>query len=158
MLEIAAHFDGFTGFYVQDLTSGQEIRHNTYVTTSGMSMIKVAVMVTAYRTLTQPFDLPLQDAMSQMIAYSINEKSNAVILRIGEGNFQHGLERVNETLQALGMVQTYIRSPVSPCCRAVVRVDPDPRAAAGAYPSRGADRPVARHVHADLAVGPGNPL
>ncbi len=114
LLQIAAHFDGFTGFYVQDLTAGQEIRHNTYVTTSGMSMIKVAVMATAYRTLTQPFDLPLQDAMSQMIAYSINEKSNAVILRIGEGNFQHGLERVNETLQALGMVQTYIRSAYRP--------------------------------------------
>ena len=114
LLQIAGHFDGFTGLYVQDLNTGQEIRHNTYVTTSGMSMIKVAVMATAYRTLTQPFDLPLQDAMSQMIAYSINEKSNAVILRIGEGDFQHGLERVNETLKALGMVQTYIRSAYRP--------------------------------------------
>ena len=110
LMEIAAHLDGFTGFYVQDLTTGQEIRHRTYVTTSGMSMIKVAIMVTAYRTLPRPFPGPLQDAMAQMIAHSINEKSNQVILQIGEGDFQKGLEQVNETLAALGMHQTTIRS------------------------------------------------
>ena len=38
LLEVAAHFDGLTGLYVQDLETGAEIRHNTYVTTSGMSM------------------------------------------------------------------------------------------------------------------------
>jgi len=110
LLGIAGHFDGFTGFYVQDLTTGQEICHSTYVTTSGMSMIKVAIMATAYRSITRPFSAELQDAISQMIAHSINEKSNYVILQIGEGNFQKGLERINETLQALGMHQTYIRS------------------------------------------------
>jgi beta-lactamase class A len=108
LLEIAGHFDGFTGFYVQDLESGQEIRHNTYVTTSGMSMIKVAIMVTAYRTVARPFSAELQEAMSMMIAHSINEKSNYVILQIGEGDFQLGLRRINETLQALDMRQTYI--------------------------------------------------
>jgi beta-lactamase class A len=108
LLEIAGHFDGLTGFYVQDLTSGDEIRYNTYVTASGMSMIKVAIMATAYRTITQPFDAPLQDAMSQMIAHSINERANDVILAIGQGDFQEGLRRVNDTLDALGMNQTYI--------------------------------------------------
>jgi beta-lactamase class A len=110
LLEIAGHFDGYTGLYVQDLASGEEIRHNTYVTTSGMSMIKVAIMVTAYRTVPRPFTQDLHDAMSQMIAHSINRKSNAVILAIGDGDFQLGLRRVNETLQALGMHQTYIAS------------------------------------------------
>ncbi len=110
LLELAGHFDGLTGFYVQDLGSGEEIRHYTYITTSGMSMIKVAVMATAYRTLPQPFPAGLQDAMAQMIAHSINEKSNYVILQIGEGDFQAGLARINETLAALGMHQTYIRS------------------------------------------------
>jgi len=111
LLEIAGHFDGFTGFYVQDLASGDEIRHNTHVTTSGMSMLKVAIMVTAYRTVRRPFSPGLQDAMAGMIAYSINEKSNYVILQIGEGDFALGLERVNGTLDALGMHQTYIRGP-----------------------------------------------
>ncbi|MBN1642006.1 MAG: serine hydrolase [Anaerolineae bacterium] len=110
LLEIAAHFDGFTGLYVQDLQSGSEIRHNTYVTTSGMSMLKVAIMVTAYRTLPRPFSAELQDAIAQMTAHSINEKSNDVILQIGQGDFATGLERVNETLQALDMRQTYIAS------------------------------------------------
>jgi beta-lactamase class A len=110
LLEIAGHFDGFTGFYVQDLTSGQEIRHNTHVTTSGMSMIKVAIMVTAYRTVPRPFTAKVEDAMAQMIAHSINAKSNHMILTIGEGDFALGLQRVNETLQALGMHQSYIAS------------------------------------------------
>ncbi|MBN1581416.1 MAG: serine hydrolase [Anaerolineae bacterium] len=110
LLEIAGHFDGFVGLYVQDLTTGQEIRHNSYVTTSGMSMIKVAIMATAYRTLPQPFPAELQDAIAQMIAHSINEKSNYVILQIGEGDFATGLARINETLSALDMRQTYIRS------------------------------------------------
>ncbi len=109
LLEVVGHFDGFSGFYVQDLTTGEEIRHNCMVTTSGMSMVKVAVMVTAYRTLPQPFSADLQDAMAQMIAHSINEKSNYVILQIGEGDFQAGLTRVNETLAALDMRQTYLR-------------------------------------------------
>jgi beta-lactamase class A len=110
LLDIAGHFYGFTGFYVKDLTRGEQIRHNTYVTTSGMSMIKVSIMATAYRSITRPFSAELHDAMSQMIAHSINEKSNYVILQIGEGDFQLGLGRINETLQALGMHQTYIRS------------------------------------------------
>ena len=110
LLEVLGHFDGFGGLYVQDLTTGEEIRHNTYVTTSGMSMIKVAIMVAAYRTLPRPYDEQLEDAIAQMIAYSINAKSNAVILAIGEGDFQAGLLRVNETLQASGMVQSYIVS------------------------------------------------
>jgi beta-lactamase class A/predicted GH43/DUF377 family glycosyl hydrolase len=109
LLDIAGHFDGFTGFYVQDLATGDEIRHHTYVTTSGMSMIKPAIMATAYRSITRPYDAELQDAMSQMIAHSINEKSNYVILQIGGGDFQAGLERINETLRDLGMHQTYIR-------------------------------------------------
>lgn len=109
LLEVVGHFDGFSGFYVKDLTTGEEIRHNSMVTTSGMSMLKVAVMVTAYRVLPQPFSADLQDAMAQMIAHSINEKSNAVILQIGKGDFQAGLTKVNETLAALDMRQTYIR-------------------------------------------------
>jgi beta-lactamase class A len=110
LLDILGHFDGFGGLYVQDLTGGEEIRHNTYVTTSGMSMIKVAIMVTAYRTLPQPYDEQLEDAIEQMVAFSINAKSNAVILAIGGGDFQAGLQAVNETLQALGMAQSYIVS------------------------------------------------
>jgi hypothetical protein len=110
LLDVLGHYDGFGGLYLQDLTTGEEIRHNTYVTTSGMSMIKVAIMVTAYRSLPRPYSEELADAIEQMIAYSINIKSNAVILAIGEGDFEAGLMRVNETLQALGMRQTYIAS------------------------------------------------
>jgi hypothetical protein len=73
-------------------------------------MIKVVIMATAYRSVPRPFSADLQDALSQMIAHSINAKSNQVILEIGEGDFQKGLERVNETLSALGMHQTYIAS------------------------------------------------
>ncbi|MFN2131368.1 MAG: serine hydrolase [Anaerolineae bacterium] len=110
LLEVLGHYDGFGGLYLQDLTTGEEIRHNTYVTTSGMSMIKVAIMVTAYRTLPRPYSEELADAIEQMIAYSINAKSNAVLLAIGEDDFEAGLMRVNETLQAMGMHQTYIAS------------------------------------------------
>ena len=109
LLEIGGRFDGLTGFYVQDLATGDEVRHNTYVTTSGMSMIKVAIMLTAYRSIPRPFEPSLQEAISDMIAYSINEQSNAVLLAIGEGDFQRGMQRVNETLRALGMDQSYIR-------------------------------------------------
>jgi|GEM_PF-1278818 len=107
--EVVGHFDGLSGFYVQDLTTGEEIGYNTMVTTSGMSMLKVAIMVTAYRTVPRPFSADLVDAMTQMIAHSINEKSNYVILQIGGGDFQSGLKRVNETLAALDLRQTYIR-------------------------------------------------
>jgi beta-lactamase class A len=111
LVEISGRFAGLTGFYVQDLTTGQEIGHSTHVTTSGMSMIKVAVMATAYRAITRPFELEMQDALSDMIAHSINEQSNAVILQVGGGDFQAGMQRVNETLHALGMHQSYIRGP-----------------------------------------------
>ena len=110
LLEVLGHFDGFGGLYVQDLSSGEEIRHNTYVTTSGMSMIKVPIMVTAYRTLPRPYDEQLEDAIAQMIMHSINAKSNAVILAIGEGDFEAGLREVNETMRALGMAQSYVVS------------------------------------------------
>ena len=110
LLEIAGHFDGRTGLYIQDLETGDEIRHNTYVTMSGTSMIKVAIMATAYRSITRPFSAELEDAISEMIAHSINAKSNYVILQIGEGDFQQGMMRVNDTLQAMDMYQTYIAS------------------------------------------------
>jgi beta-lactamase class A len=131
---IAEAHKGKVGVAVKNLATGEQFELNANEVMQTASLIKLAVMVEAYRqvddkkidlkkTLTLAKDdkvpgsglltdhfsdgatFPLKDAIRLMIVYSDNTATNMVLDQIG-------IKSVNETTKALGLPETRINSKV----------------------------------------------
>lgn len=107
-------FDGVNtvaSVYVLDLQHGEEISILGDVAFSAASAIKVPIMVEYFRALTAP---PTQDEawlMANSMLCSNNSSSNLIMEIVGGGDIFRGLRRVSDTIQALGIGNTYITAP-----------------------------------------------
>lgn len=97
--------------YVQDLQRGEEISILGDVAFSAASTIKVPIMVEYFRSLTAP----PADGEAWLLANSLlcsnNSSSNLIMDIVGGGDIFRGLRRVSDTIQALGISNTYITAP-----------------------------------------------
>lgn len=112
--------DGLFTLYVQDLQTGEvlhltlrngsEVVPNTPdVAYSGMSIMKILIMVEFYRQIGPEGALPYElDLVAGAITESSNYTSNLLINWIGDLNDGTGLYRINETAAALGMENTFL--------------------------------------------------
>ncbi len=107
-------FDGVNtvaSIYVLDLRHGEEFSILGDVAFSAASTIKVPIMVEYFRALTAP---PTQDEawlLANSLLCSNNSSSNLLMEIIGGGDIFRGLRRVSDTIQALGIGNTYITAP-----------------------------------------------
>ncbi|MBX3066927.1 MAG: serine hydrolase, partial [Anaerolineae bacterium] len=114
-LLLAQGFDPSTSrqgsVFLMDLRTGESYSMNPNVAFSGMSLMKIPVMVSFYRKLNNIPTLQEAQTAADMIVCSENLSSNAVLRTIGGGNEYRGAEFVVQTLRALGIENTFLVGP-----------------------------------------------
>ena len=109
---IMADFPGFYSIYIKDLASGEEYTDDADVAYAGMSILKVAIMMEAYRHLDGPPDLDTTKLLTETMTLSGNFTANLLLrYTIGDGDAYEGVRRLNESMRYLGLVNTFMATP-----------------------------------------------
>jgi beta-lactamase class A len=126
------------GLYLQDLETGREVGIHPQVVFSAASVMKIAILLQAYRVLDGPPSAQVGRDLQAMMIRSENAAANRLMKFGGEGDAPRGLQRMTETLRRLGltdsfMCNTYDGGPRWRGC------PPQPRAAVAGEPETKAD-------------------
>lgn len=105
-------FDGMGSVFIMDLQTGEEIRINSDVAMSGLSILKIGIFIEAYRHL----ELPLDEFQEQLFMDTATRSSNYaanLLLHIvaGEDNTYRGADIFTETMWELGLENTFMAVP-----------------------------------------------
>ena len=111
LITITQVFSGRTGFYVEDLASGEVISRDEYVAISGMSLMKVGILLAAHREYGLHPPPEIDTNMEYMITESLNTAANLVLVYLGDEDATEGIKKVNEVFRALGLRRTFMRQP-----------------------------------------------
>ena len=106
-------FDGVASVFVMDLRTGEEVAINAGQPMSGMSVIKLPIVVESFRAIDLPLSLTQSRLISDtLVAQAGNESANELLRIIaGEDNQQRGAELVTESMRRLGLVNTFMAVP-----------------------------------------------
>jgi beta-lactamase class A len=107
-----ASFDGLGSVFVMDLQTGEEIGINADVALSGLSIMKIAIFVEAYRALDAPPDPYQQGLFMDTAARSSNYGANLLLhIVAGENNTYRGADILTQSMRNLGLVNTFMAVP-----------------------------------------------
>jgi len=105
-------FDGFASVFVKDLQSGEEMALNADVAVSGLSIMKIAIFVEAYRALDGPPNEYQEQLFVDTATKSSNYGANLLLhVAAGEDNTYLGADVLTESLRHLGLVNSFIAVP-----------------------------------------------
>lgn len=129
---------GVASVFIMDLTTGEEIAYNSSVPMSGMSVLKLPVLVQVFNTLTGTLSAEQQAILSAAMTETGNESANQMLRIVaGTDDATLGADLVSDAMRKLGLVNTYLTCPfddTSRRCRlldtpantvAYPRIDPD---------------------------------
>jgi beta-lactamase class A len=109
---ILADFPGFYSIYIKDLSSGEEFADDADVAYAGMSILKIAIMVEAYKHLDGPSDVDTTKILTETMTLSGNFTANLLLRHtIGDGDAYEGVRRLNQTMKLVGLVNTFMATP-----------------------------------------------
>ncbi len=107
-----ASFDGFGAVYILDLQTGEEVRINSDVAVSGLSILKIAIFIEAYRTLDSPPNDYEKQLFLDTATASSNHAANLLLHIIaGEENTYAGAAALTEGMHEMGMVNSFMAIP-----------------------------------------------
>lgn len=105
-------FDGIGSIFIMDLETGEEIGINADMAVSGLSILKIAIFVEAYRALEGDPDLTQQQLFLDTATRSSNFGANLLLHVVaGEDNTYAGADALTESMQRLGLVNTFMAVP-----------------------------------------------
>jgi len=104
-------FDGVVGLYVLDLDTGREMELNGGVAFSGMGLLRLPIVVEAYRKLGAPPDATTRRLISDTLTADDTAAADALLALIGDGEASIGAERVTSLMKTLGLVNTFTVLP-----------------------------------------------
>ncbi len=108
-----AEFPGVTSILVKDLTTDQVVYDsNTDYILSGMSIVKIGIMVEVYRHLNGEVDPQTHQELVDMLgSESCNPCANRLLAQVGNGSATEGARRVTNTIRRLGLSNFYLCAP-----------------------------------------------
>jgi hypothetical protein len=104
--------DFIPGIFVKDLQTGDELMINAEVAYSGLSVLKIAVLEEAYRSLDQPPSVETAKLISETMTESGNFTAN-LLLRdvIDDGDSHEAAEKLTASMNRLGLQNTFMAAP-----------------------------------------------
>jgi hypothetical protein len=110
--ETLADFDGLSSYVIIDLARGDRLDHNADLAISGMSLLKVPIVVQTYRHLNAPPDLEQTKLITQTVSMSSNFSANLLMeMMAGTSNTYTAVTYFSEQIRQLGLYNTFITVP-----------------------------------------------
>jgi len=108
-----AEFPGVTSILVKNLDTGQVIYDsNTKYVLSGMSIVKIGIMVEVYRHFAGTVDQQThQELLDMMGVESCNPCANRLMATMGNGSATAGAQKVTAAMQRLGLSNFRLCAP-----------------------------------------------
>jgi len=106
-------FPGVYAAYFQFLPTVEEVDIDANTAFSGMSTIKLGILLMTY----MDNDLPLPDSITKWISITVtsptasNAAANALMFHLGDGDLMKGVRRVSQFYQDFGLKNTFISMP-----------------------------------------------
>jgi beta-lactamase class A len=105
-------FDGLGSVFIMDLQTGEELSINADVALSGLSILKIAIFVEAYRAIDGEPNTYQQQLFLDTATRSSNYGANLLLHVVaGEDNTYTGADILTESMQHLGLVNTFMAVP-----------------------------------------------
>jgi beta-lactamase class A len=106
-------FDGVASIFIKDLRSGEEIAINADVAMSGMSIVKVPIVLETFRALESEPSIENNKLISETLVVQSGNFSANLLLDVvaGEDNAFLGADIVTESMRRLGLENTFIAVP-----------------------------------------------
>jgi hypothetical protein len=119
-----AEFPGVVSLLVENLDTGEVIYESGVDhVLSGMSLVKIGIMVEVYRRYGGSVDAETLEELYNMLgSESCNPCANRLLAAIGDGNARTGAQNVTATMRRLGLDNFYLCAPF----RVVDNWDPGP--------------------------------
>ena len=112
---IVNHLEGFGGvasIFIYDLQTGDEIRINADAALSGMSVMKVPIVLETVRTLDQPPNAEISKLIEETLLDSGNFSANLLLDVIaGQDNAFLGADILTDSMRKLGLRNTFMVTP-----------------------------------------------
>ena len=104
---------GIASVFILDLSSGDEISIDADVAMSGMDLLKVPLVLEVYRVLDRRLTLSQRQLISDTLVVSQDHSSANALLNIiaGQDDPFLGADLVTESMQRLGLVNTFMIAP-----------------------------------------------
>ena len=103
-----ARISATVGIYVYDLQADREVAVHAGTIFSGASVMKIAILLQAYRALDEPLTVQVKRDLEEMMINSDNAAANRLMAVGGEGDAPQGLQRMTEMLRRLGLPDSYL--------------------------------------------------
>lgn len=104
-------FPGIASLYLHYLPTGEEIAINADVAYAGTSTLKIPILEQLYRVLDGPPGVETTKIISETMMHSGNFTANLMLGKIGGGDWDVGVQRMNQAFRELGMKNTFMATP-----------------------------------------------
>ncbi len=105
-------FDGLGSIYILNLETGEELGINADVAVSGLSVVKIAILLETFRAIDSE---PNSDELKLLNETGINSGNYSANLLLdivaGQDNAYLGVDILTESMQRLGLENTFIVTP-----------------------------------------------
>ncbi len=111
--ERLAQFPGVSSFLAKDLDTGEVLYEtNTDYVLSGMSVVKIGIMVEVYRYYGGEVDEATHQELLDMLgSTSCNPCANRLMAAVGGGSAYDGVAKITGTMRKLGLRNFYLCAP-----------------------------------------------